>query len=204
MSDMDTVEQVREAELRALALLDEDLPDVLQRLVRLAADVTGASGARVNVISSTAQHTLVNAYGAPETAELSESVCARILREPGSSHRVSDARLDPRLADSAFVTSGVVTAYAAEKLVTSRGVPIGTLCVYDPTPMSIDDQAMRRLTELAGAVMDVMEARRHSHDLRDALRELTTGRASCAAPTSTWPRSPARSATTSRGRWPRA
>ena len=162
--------------MRALDLLGEQLPDVLQRLVRVAASVSGARQAYLNVISSGAQHTLARAVEDDFAGCVEEdSLCARVVREPERQHRVPDARLDPRFATSPFVTGGAVVTYAATQLVTSTGVPVGTLCVFDPVPREVDDAAMGVMAELAEAVMEVLESRRQFESLHDALSSLTDG-----------------------------
>ncbi|GAB3667008.1 hypothetical protein GCM10027596_35460 [Nocardioides korecus] len=172
---MDTSDLVREAEIRALDLLGHELPDVLLRLVRVAASVSGAKGAEVNVISGGAQHTLARAAGGRGGCDERDSFCAKVVRETRRQQVVPDARLDPRFADSAFVRNGDIVTYAATQLVTTTGVPIGTLCVFDPNPREVDEAAMGVMAELGEAVMDVLESRRQFDSLHDALSSLTDG-----------------------------
>jgi len=172
---MSTVDLLREAEIRALDLLGHELPDVLERLVRVAATVSGASGAEVNVISGGAQHTLARAAGGQGGCEERDSFCAKIVRESQRQHVVPDARLDPRFASSRFVREGDIVTYAATQLVTTTGVPIGTLCIFDPTPREVDDTVMGVMAELGEAVMEVLESRRQFESLHDALTNLTDG-----------------------------
>ncbi|MCW2819494.1 MAG: hypothetical protein JWR42_2281 [Marmoricola sp.] len=166
---------VREAEIQALDLLGYELPDVLQRLVRVAATVSGASGAEINVVAGGAQHTLASAAGGRGGCDERDSFCAKIVRETERQHVVPDARLDPRFAGSSFVTGGHIVTYAATQLVTSTGVPIGTLCVFDPSPREVDDGAMGVMAELGEAVMEVLESRRQFESLHDALSSLADG-----------------------------
>ena len=61
---------MRDAEIAALHLVDGTPPGVLDHLVRTAALVTGASGARINVLSSEAQHTIADSSGAVGRSDL--------------------------------------------------------------------------------------------------------------------------------------
>jgi signal transduction histidine kinase len=172
---MDFSDMMRDAEIRALDLLARDLPDVLQRLVNVAAMVTGTPGAEIHVITSESQHTLAGTSGIPDPCSNEMSYCAKIVRESDRDHVVPDVRLDERFKDSPFTTSGAVVTYAATQLVTTKGVPIGTLCVFDPEGNDIDEAQMRVLAELSDAAMDVLEARRRHSDLVESVTELAEG-----------------------------
>jgi signal transduction histidine kinase len=172
---VDAQDAVREAEIRALDLIGQPLPDVLDHLVRVAARVTGAAAAEIHVITSTAQHTLASTGPMPDPWPASDSYCARIVREPDRGHVIPDVRLDDRFKDSTFTTSGAVVTYAANQLVTPSGVPIGTLCVFDPERKEIDEAKMEVLSMLSEATMDVLEARRQHDAMQDSLAELSDG-----------------------------
>jgi signal transduction histidine kinase len=171
----DAQDALRDAEIRALDLIDQPMPDVLQRLVGVAARVTGAAVAEIHVITSSEQVTLASTGPTPDPCSTSISYCARIVRETERDHLVPDVRLDDRFKDSPFTTSGAVTTYAASQLVTSSGTPIGTLCIFDPQPRDIDQQMMDVLSELSEAVTDVLEARRHQDAMQDSLVTLSDG-----------------------------
>jgi signal transduction histidine kinase len=172
---VDATSAVREAEVRALALLEGELPDVLDRLVRVAAQVTGASGARINIVTGRAQHTIASAVGPAPPLPVEASMCARILGDPATHHLVPDARQDPRFAEVPMVVDGAVRTYDASPLVTTHDVPIGTLCVYDADTVAISDAALAVLDELAGAVMAVLEQGRAHEAVRASLAELAVG-----------------------------
>ena len=175
MTAVDATDAMREAEIRALELLDRPLPDALDHLVRVAARVTGASGARINIITGDTQHTVVSADGPREQMGIEASMCARIIADPDDYQVVPDARVDERFAEMPMVLDGAVFTYAAQKLVTSKNVPIGTLCVYDPAPVEITTEALEILDELAAAVMGLLEQRRHQEAVRTSLAELASG-----------------------------
>ena len=175
MTAVDATAAVREAEVRALALLDGELPDVLDRLVRVAAQVTGASGARINIITTHDQHTIASAVGPAPAVPVEASMCARIIGDPAAYQLVPDAREDPRFAAIPMVRDGAVRTYAASTLVTAHDVPIGTLCVYDADTVAVSDEALAVLEELAAAVMTVLEQRRQHEAVRTTLAELAVG-----------------------------
>ena len=170
-----TATAAREAELRALDLLGQPMPDVLRRIVRVAAQVTGARSAEINIITGTAQHTLASTGAELSSCREEDSFCARIIEQPERDHLVPDAGDDERFKDNPLTKAGVVLTYAASQLVTPNDVPIGTLCVYDPERKDIDTHMMRVLSELSEAAMDVLEARRQHQELESSLTQLTDG-----------------------------
>ncbi len=170
---VDAVDALRDAEIRALDLIGQQMPDVLDRLVRVAVAVTGAAVAEIHVITSTHQHTLASTDQMRGPCPAADSYCARIVRETEHEHVVPDTRLDDRFRDSPFTTSGAVVTYGASQLVTSVGVPVGTLCVFDPAEKELGASMMNVLSMLSAAAMDVLETRRQHHAMQDSLSELS-------------------------------
>ena len=168
-------EVLRDAEIGALDLVDGTPPQILDHLVRAAALMTGATAARINVITSEAQHAIADSTGAVGRDDLEASLCARALRRPERVQLVPDARVDPLFSDSVFVTSGAVTTYAAAQLVTAHGVSIGTLCIFDPQPREITQAMLDALGQLGEAAVQAMEVRRERADMGQLLQVLAGG-----------------------------
>jgi len=91
----------------------------------------------------------------------------QIDREPGlcasailgdAPYLVEDARSDPRsLANPLVAGDFGLRFYAAVPLTTSDGHNLGTLCVIDKEPRSIEDEQIEDLKDLASIVMDQLE-----------------------------------------------
>ncbi len=171
--DADAARALRDAEVQALGLLDGDLPDALAPIARAAAITAGASGAEINIIDDDYQHTVVSAYGSPGRGAADESYCATIVLEPGLVHHVPDARLDSRFADKPVTRSGEIRSYAAVQLVTTNKAVVGTICVFDPTSVKADERTLRVLSALADSAMVLIEMRRRTSDLRQAVGKTT-------------------------------
>lgn len=165
----------REAEIRALGLLSEPAPDALQHLVTAAVGVTGAQSARVNVLTGTRQHTLASATGDVESHDIEDSLCAHVVRGPTRQKYIPDLSQDVQTASNPYVVSGDVVSYAANQLVSRRGVPIGTLCVYSADHREVSPEALEVLSELAAAVMDILESNSVRDELHDVVVELADG-----------------------------
>lgn len=141
------------------ALEDPPRPE-LQAVVELAASICGAPKAAINIITATAQHSIVTLGFEPQVCAHAESMCAFILRED-EPVVVPDALLDPRFVDNPCVTGELdsVRFYAAHKLVTRDGITLGTLCVFDDEPRELDEAQTTALGTLADRIVDVFELR---------------------------------------------
>ena len=87
------------------------------------------------------------------------SICSHTLLEPGLVE-IPDLREDPRTADNPAVTGAPqVRFYAGIQLRGTAGDPIGTLCVLDMQPRTLNDTQRRSLTVLASQVMAQLDLR---------------------------------------------
>lgn len=83
------------------------------------------------------------------------------------------------LADSRFAANPLVTCapnirfYAGVPLLTPEALPLGTLCVIDHEPRDLSEVQIRALEGLARQVVTVMELRRVSARLAQALEKIT-------------------------------
>ncbi len=130
----------------------------LLAIVELAAQVTRAPMATINLITDVAQYQVATVGFEPSVCRREDSMCAAVLGEK-SPIVVPDARLDPRFRDNPFVTGqiGQVRFYASHRLVSGSGVVIGTLCVFDEQPRTLDEDQQRALGVLAERIVDVLE-----------------------------------------------
>ena len=149
----------------------------LQALVELAAQVCQVPTAAINLIGDLAQHQLATVGFEPGICAREDSMCNAVLHTSGPVV-VPDARVDERFADNPFVTGqiGLVRFYAASRLVTAAGVPIGTLCVFDTEPRTMSTEQYDALATLADRVVDVLELRLRTSQLERSLADLTATR----------------------------
>ena len=161
-------------QLRVAALSRYDLPDLpaepeLEAILRIAATMTGAAKATMNLLDSTMQCNYVSQGFEPQTGPLSESMCQVVLKE-GVRQYVPNALLDPRFVDNPVVDGRVndVRFYAASPLTTDDGFILGTLCVFDNEPRTLTDGQRAALDDLAGQVMALLERRRLARKAEEA------------------------------------
>jgi len=165
----------RVAALRRLRLLDTPPEPAFDRIVRATARMLGVPTALVTLVDADRQWFKARLGLDAEETPRELSFCAHVVarREPMI---VLDTHKDPLFADHPVVVANPkVRFYAGAPLITSDGYALGTLCAVDYAPrQEFSDTDRQRLIDLAGAVVDAIEARRVSHFLRTQSELLQT------------------------------
>lgn len=164
-----TPEDERVAALRRLHVLDQPPCDDLDAVVRLAAHLTGAPIAVINLLDADRQWQAA-AFGTERSEVAREhSMCARTI-DAKQTVVVPDSSKDPRFDDSPWVTGelGNVRLYAAAPLVSPCEQVVGTLCVFDEQPGALTAPQVAALEDLAQVVTALFEQRAVSAQLREA------------------------------------
>ncbi|MEU7908014.1 GAF domain-containing sensor histidine kinase [Actinoplanes sp. NPDC049118] len=153
------------------ALNGERIPD-LDVITALAANLCEVPTAVINVLTAD-QQIQIAAVGFEESVcRREDAMCAVTVVSP-EPVIVADASSDPRFANNPFVT-GVIDSirfYAATQLRGPAGHVLGTLCVFDRQPRTLNAVQRVRLNELAMLVVDVLELRRRTHQLQTILAD---------------------------------
>ena len=162
-------EEGRIAALRRYRVLDEEPADDLQAIVRLAAHLTGARNAVINLIDADRQWQAA-AHGV-ERGEVprEKSMCAAMVVCRETVH-VADSRADPRFADHPFVTGelGRIRLYAAAPLVAPARHVVGTICVFDEDARALAPVQVQALEDLACVVTSLFEERALAAELQES------------------------------------
>lgn len=145
----------------------------LDNLVALAAEVCGVPYGVINIITADEQHQIAARGISASACSREDSMCAVVFRY-GQTITVQDCLEDPRFRENPFVTGEIanVRFYASTPLITSKGHPLGTLCVFDDVPRSISEQQTRSLEILAQQIMDILNLQLRTRQLSAALQEL--------------------------------
>jgi phosphoribosyl 1,2-cyclic phosphodiesterase/CheY-like chemotaxis protein len=146
-------EEQRLAVLRALRILDTEPEDRFDRITRLASALFNAPIALVSLVDQNRQW-FKSCYGLSvrETSR-DAAFCAHVVydRQPMV---VPDTFLDERFADNPLVVAEPrIRFYAGYPLILNDGACIGTLCVFDTRPRSLQDSDLARLQDLADLVV---------------------------------------------------
>ena len=146
----------------------------LDRLTRLAADLLDAPRAQVSLLAE--EQVIASIFGTelPEdqrTGALADSLCTVTVRL-GAPFAVSDAVNDERVRDLPPVVSGAVRAYLGVPLVTTTGLTLGALCVYDDRTRTWTPRDVGVLSELASSAIAELELRAVSSEMATKAAQL--------------------------------
>jgi signal transduction histidine kinase len=135
---------------------DHDLAEI----VGLALDVCGASAAGITVRRGEEYHVPVALGIDPFVCEAEDTFCRHTMQTEGVFH-VSDALVDPRFADIAWVDGRLARArlYASAPIYDGAHRMIGRLCVIDEEPRELSALQVRTLERLGHSVTQLLELR---------------------------------------------
>ena len=167
-------EAQRQQALDAYRIVDSLPEAAYEDIVRIAAAVCDVPTALITLVDRDRQWFKARLqFDARETPR-DEAFCDHAIRTPDRLLEVSDATLDPRFANYPNVgADGGVRFYAGMPLVTPGGAAIGTVCVVDDQPRTLDDGQRDALAALARLTINLFEGR---------LRDLMVQRAQALAP----------------------
>lgn len=172
---MDEVDLAREAEILSYQVLDAPELPALKQVADLAASVTGAAVAEVNLVTATEIHRIATSNDNAGTSVANElGFCARVIATAdGSPHVIRDTSLDDHFRTNPFVTGPPrIKFYAGSTLQSPRGITFGTLCVYDSEPVEFTPEQAEVFERLAGLVTNILEQHKLEGELAGALRRL--------------------------------
>ncbi len=164
-------ESERSAALHGYDILDTPRESDFDDLVQVASEICGTPVALVSLVDTDRQFFKAEiGFGRRETPILS-SFCAHALRVDDVMV-VEDAKADPRFENNPLVTGDPnIRFYAGAVMKTPDGLPVGTLCVIDTKPRTLDARQLRTLRVLARQAMTQMELRRIVVEQRAALEK---------------------------------
>jgi phosphoserine phosphatase RsbU/P len=168
-------EEERLAELYALGILDTPAEERFDRLVQLSSLAFRVPIAYVSLVDANRQWFKAQCGLSLSQTGRAESFCGHAIVE-GGPLVIPDARADPRFSDNPLVVDPPhVRFYAGHPLHGPGGLPIGTLCLVDREPRSLDDEGRQLLVKLAGLVerelnlVDVIRIQRQLLETKSAL-----------------------------------
>lgn len=154
-------EQLRVKKLRALNVLERPFV-IYNDLVALAAQVTDMPFAALTFIDTdtTTIACCFESEGAthleiPPIMERCDTVCNVTIITPQKVNIVLDTHLDVRFENHSKVKDGSVRFYCGVPLTTEEGYAIGSLCVFDNQPRTIEEGPVKALQALARTIMQI-------------------------------------------------
>jgi len=141
-------------------LLDTKQEPAFDAISALAADICDIPIALVSLVDANRQWFKASC-GLPGVSSTPRDLafCAHAILQ-SDILVVPDATKDARFADNPLVTGELgIRFYAGVPLITADGMPLGTLCVIDQRPKTLDKQQLGRLRLLGDTLVGLIEAR---------------------------------------------
>lgn len=151
-------ESLRLHTLRSLNLLDTPAEERFDRLTRLARSLFDMPIAVISLIDTNRQW--FKSCDGLEARETSRDVsfCGHAILQNGV-FEIPDATLDARFSDNPLVTGKpYIRYYAGRPLKARNGTAMGTLCLIDHRPRSLNPEQQARLNDMADLAEQEIEA----------------------------------------------
>lgn len=168
-----TNEAYRLKSLKDYSVLDTLPEEDYDNITRLASQICNTPIALISLIDEKRQwfksHHGLSANQTPREF----AFCAHAINNPNETFRVNDSTKDERFYDNPLVTGDPnVIFYTGVPLVTPTGFAIGTICVIDNKPNSLDDTQETALKSLSNIVINLFELRKNKLALEETQRKL--------------------------------
>ena len=156
-------EQARLDALFRYGILDTPSDEAFDRITALAAELLEVPIALVTLVDENRQW-FKSAHGIEVTSTPREGGFCAYTVSCEQPIVIPDATADPHFAAHPMVLGDPhIRLYAGAPLVTPERFVLGTLCVIDSQPRTLDSRQLALLTTLAGLVMDQIETRYWAH-----------------------------------------
>jgi len=166
-------ERERLKDLDSYSILDT-LPETdYDNLTALAAAICGTPIALISLIDEKRQW--FKSHHGLEATETPREVafCAHAINDADNVFVVQDSRTDVRFHDNPLVTGDTkVIFYAGVPLISDENLPLGTLCVIDHSPRSLNDSQISSLSALANQVVNLLKLRKFNALLEESVLRL--------------------------------
>jgi GAF domain-containing protein len=167
-------EAERLAALKAYHILDTGTEQSYDDIVALAAHICKVPIAMISLVDEVRQWFKSRLGVDQQQTPREVAFCAHAILENGP-FMVRDATKDRRFAGSALVSGEPhIRFYAGIPLINPEGLALGTLCVVDRQPRRLSAAQLKALQALSRQVMTLLELRRISTQLADALDRVKT------------------------------
>jgi len=165
-------EQERLRAVKSYNLLDTLPEQDFDNITALVASICDVPISLVTLLDAD-RNFLKSHYGIPFNESPRDiSFCGHAILDESNIFIVEDARKDKRFKDNPLVTEQGAIFYAGVRLINPQGFPLGTLCVFDVKPRTLDSKQKKTLLALAHQVMNLFEERKKNKQLELLQKEL--------------------------------
>jgi diguanylate cyclase (GGDEF)-like protein len=153
-------EAARQAELDSHRITDTDRDESFDRITRLASATAQTPVATITFLDNDRQW-FKSKVGLDDSETPRDQAFCDYAIQDDEVMIVEDASIDPRFSDNPLVTKeGGIRFYVGAPLRMKSGHRLGTLCVIDHKPRSIEPHTVSLLKDMAAMVVSEMELRK--------------------------------------------
>jgi signal transduction histidine kinase len=154
-------EKQRLQALESYQIMDSLPEEDFDELTKMASQICGTPIALITLVDSSRQWFKSKLGIDVEQTPRAHAFCAHTITDPNGIMVVSNAKEDERFAKNPLVTGDPnIAFYAGISLLTPEGMPLGSLCVIDTVPRTLDEQQLWSLKVLGKQVIAQMELRK--------------------------------------------
>ncbi|NND91831.1 MAG: GAF domain-containing sensor histidine kinase [Granulosicoccus sp.] len=162
----------RQAAVERYAILDTLPEDSYDNITALMAYISNAPISLITILDRD-RNFLKSHHGVDlQESPRALSFCGHAINSDESIMIIEDARKDIRFEDNPLVTEFSAIFYAGVPLVSSDGYKLGTLCLYDHVPRTLDEATQQALINMARQVVMLLEQRYQNIELEETRRRL--------------------------------
>ena len=172
-------EQDRVEDLKKLKILEDNIESSkrFSSFPKLAATLTECDKAAINIIDEESQHCKVNfGMNSIENLAMKEiprelSVCAHVLNNDSKPLVIDDLTKDQRTKhvfelNNKLLNKTFPKFYAGSPIITSSGFTLGSFCVFNSKPKTLDHSKLEGLRMLADQFIDLYESTKEDYELK--------------------------------------
>ncbi|MEQ8714488.1 MAG: GAF domain-containing sensor histidine kinase [Cyclobacteriaceae bacterium] len=165
-------ERQRRKEVEKYGLLDSLPEQSYDQITELMAYICDVPISLVTLLDKD-RNFLKSHHGVPfNESPRNISFCGHTILSDEEIVVVEDATKDERFSDNPLVTDYKAIFYAGVSLINSNGYKLGTLCVYDHKPRSLNPDQQKALINMAKQVVIIMEKHYENKLLEQARDEM--------------------------------
>jgi diguanylate cyclase (GGDEF)-like protein len=153
--------------LDAYQIMDTPAEQAYDDVVKLAAAICDVPIALVSLLDTERQWFKAKVGLDATQTPIDDAFCAHTIASDSDVMEVSDVLGDPRFANNALVLGELgIRFYAGAPLITPSGIKLGTVCVIDRVPRTLDARSKAALLALSRQVVSLLELRHSEAQLR--------------------------------------
>ncbi|MGQ4660329.1 diguanylate cyclase [Lysobacter sp. F6437] len=165
-------ESRRQAALDAYAILDTGPEQAFDDIARLAAMICDVPAATISLVDRERQWFKARIGDLPPQTPRRDAICDYTIANDGKLLLVGDTEADARFAGHPLRIDGrPLRFYAGAPMHSPDGHAIGTVCVLDVVPRTLDARQCDSLEVLARQTQNLLELRRYALEQRHLLAE---------------------------------